>query len=96
MPPVPGYFKAMRKVCDKYGVLLILDEIMCGNGRCGSMHAWQAEGITPDIQTMGKGLGGGYQPIAAVLLNRKVHAALEAGTGYSHDPMTTNPNVSIR
>ncbi|KAL8824958.1 MAG: hypothetical protein Q9170_007985 [Blastenia crenularia] len=82
MPPALGYFQAMRKVCDKYGVLLLLDEIMCGNGRCGSMHAWQAEDITPDIQTMGKGLGGGYQPIAAVLLNRKVHGALEAGTGY--------------
>lgn len=82
MPPAPGYFQAIRKVCDKYGVLLILDEIMCGNGRCSSMHAWQADGVTPDIQTMGKGLGGGYQPIAAVLLNDKVHAVLEAGTGY--------------
>ncbi|KAL8709278.1 MAG: hypothetical protein Q9225_007478 [Loekoesia sp. 1 TL-2023] len=82
MPPAPGYFQAMRNVCDKYGVLLILDEIMCGNGRCGSMHAWQAEGVAPDVQTMGKGLGAGYQPIAAVLLNKKVHAALEAGTGY--------------
>ncbi|KAL8935785.1 MAG: hypothetical protein Q9216_005254 [Gyalolechia sp. 2 TL-2023] len=81
VPPVPGYFQAMRKVCDKYGVLLVLDEIMCGNGRCGSMHAWQAEGIVPDIQTMGKGLGGGYQPIAAVLLNRRIHGALESGTG---------------
>ncbi|KAL9599365.1 MAG: hypothetical protein Q9219_003898 [cf. Caloplaca sp. 3 TL-2023] len=81
MPPAPGYFQAMHNICDKYGVLLILDEIMCGNGRCGTMHAWQAEGITPDIQTMGKGLGGGYQPIAAVLLNKKVHGALEAGTG---------------
>ncbi|KAL9000485.1 MAG: hypothetical protein Q9188_005666 [Gyalolechia gomerana] len=64
-----------------YGVLLVLDEIMCGNGRCGSMHAWQAEAVVPDIQTIGKGLGGGYQPIAAVLLNRKVHGALESGTG---------------
>lgn len=78
----------MREVCNKYGVLLVLDEIMCGNGRCGSMHAWQAEAVVPDIQTIGKGLGGGYQPIAAVLLNRKVHGALESGTGYpSYCPM---------
>lgn len=82
MPPVPGYIQAIRDVCDRYGVLLILDEIMCGNGRCGSMHAWQHEGVAPDIQTMGKGLGGGYQPIAAVLLNAKVQGALQSGTGY--------------
>ncbi|KAL9610676.1 MAG: hypothetical protein Q9167_004624 [Letrouitia subvulpina] len=81
VPPVPGYFQAIRDVCDKHGVLLILDETMCGNGRCGLMHAWQREGVVPDIQTMGKGLGGGYLPIAAVLLNAKVHGALQAGTG---------------
>ena len=81
VPPVTGYFKAIRKVCDKYGVLLVLDEIMCGNGRCGSMHAWQQEDVVPDIQTMGKGLGGGYQPLSAVLLNHRVHGVLQDGTG---------------
>lgn len=81
VPPTPGYFKAIGGVCDKYGVLLILDEIMCGNGRSGTMHAWQKEGVVPDIQTMGKGLGGGYQPLSAVLLNDRVHETLKAGTG---------------
>ena len=81
VPPTPGYFKAIGGVCDKYGVLLILDEIMCGNGRSGTMHAWQKEGVVPDIQSMGKGLGGGYQPLSAVLLNDRVHETLKAGTG---------------
>ena len=55
VPSVPGYFKAMKAVCDKYGALLILDEIMCGMGRTGTAHAWQQEGVIPDIQTIGKG-----------------------------------------
>ncbi|KAJ5015403.1 putative aminotransferase [Colletotrichum sp. SAR 10_99] len=65
VPSVPGYFKAMKNVCDKYGALLIFDEVMSGMGRCGTLHAWQHEGVTPDIQTMAKGLGGGYAPVAA-------------------------------
>jgi adenosylmethionine-8-amino-7-oxononanoate aminotransferase len=78
---LPGYFPAMRKVCDRHGALLILDEIMCGVGRTGTLHAWEQEGVTPDIQAVGKGLGGGYQPIAAILISRKIVAALAAGTG---------------
>lgn len=81
VPSVPGYFKAMRKVCDKHGALLILDEVMCGMGRTGTMHAWEQEGVVPDIQTLGKCLGGGYQAIAAVLAHRKVVDALSHGTG---------------
>ncbi|KAI8165006.1 putative aminotransferase [Colletotrichum sp. SAR 10_70] len=65
VPSVPGYFKAMKNVCDKHGALLIFDEVMSGMGRCGTLHAWQHEGVTPDIQTMAKGLGGGYAPVAA-------------------------------
>lgn len=71
----------MKRVCDKYGALLILDEVMCGIGRTGTLHAWEQEGVVPDIQTLGKCLGGGYQPIAAVLVNRKVVHALSNGTG---------------
>ncbi|KAI1079173.1 exocyst complex protein exo70 [Whalleya microplaca] len=82
VPAVPGYFKAMRTVCDKYGALLILDEVMCGMGRTGTMHAWEQEGVVPDIQTFGKCLGGGYQPIAGLMANDRVISALEKGTGH--------------
>ena len=81
VPALPGYLKAMRKVCDKYGALLILDEVMCGMGRTGTNHAWQQEGVVPDIQTVGKGLGGGYVPIAGVLTSNKVINILDKGTG---------------
>jgi adenosylmethionine-8-amino-7-oxononanoate aminotransferase len=84
---VPGYFAAMRKVCDKYGALLILDEIMCGMGRCGYLHAWQSPevGVVPDLQTIGKGLGGGYAPIAAMLVGKKVVDVISRGSGsFSH------------
>lgn len=78
---VPGYFKAMRKVCDKHGALLILDEVMSGMGRTGTLHAWEQEGVTPDIQAIAKGLGGGYQPIGGILVSGKVIAALREGSG---------------
>ncbi|KAI0600940.1 exocyst complex protein exo70 [Biscogniauxia sp. FL1348] len=81
VPAIPGYFKAMRSVCDKHGALLILDEVMCGMGRTGKMHAWEHEKIAPDLQTIGKCLGGGYQPIAGVLIGRKVVDALTRGSG---------------
>jgi adenosylmethionine-8-amino-7-oxononanoate aminotransferase len=78
---VPGYFQAMRAVCDRHGALLILDEVMCGMGRTGTMHAWEQEGVTPDIQVIAKGLGGGFQPIGGVLVSGKVIRALDAGSG---------------
>jgi adenosylmethionine-8-amino-7-oxononanoate aminotransferase len=82
VPSVPGYFAAMRAVCNKYGALLIFDEVMCGMGRTGTLHAWEQEGgVVPDIQTIGKALGGGYQPVAAVLISKKVIDALDAGSG---------------
>lgn len=96
VPSVAGYFKAARRVCDKYGSLLILDEIMCGSGRVGPrpsaqhpnpLHAWQdpSVAVVPDMMTMGKGLGGGFQPIAAMLANQKIVNALTKGTGsFSH------------
>lgn len=78
---VPGYFPAMRAICDKHGALLILDEVMSGMGRTGYGHAWEAEGVVPDIQAIGKGLGGGYQPIGAVLVAPHIVDALTAGSG---------------
>ncbi|MDQ0013471.1 adenosylmethionine-8-amino-7-oxononanoate aminotransferase [Variovorax boronicumulans] len=82
LTPVPGYFKAVRAVCDKYGVLLILDEVMCGMGRTGSLHACEQEGVVPDLITIAKGLGGGYQPIGAVLAQHKVVEAMSKGSGF--------------
>ena len=79
--PPEGYLRAVRNICDKYGALLILDEVMCGIGRTGSMHAWQQEGIVPDIQAIGNALGGGYMPIAGILIGHQVVKALYDGTG---------------
>lgn len=78
---LPGYFEAVRAVCDRHGALLILDEVMSGMGRCGTLHAWEGEGIAPDIQIVAKGLGGGYQPIGGILVSGKVIQRLEAGSG---------------
>jgi adenosylmethionine-8-amino-7-oxononanoate aminotransferase len=80
VPYVPGYLKAMRDVCHKHGALFILDEVMCGIGRTGTLHAWEAEGVVPDIQTMGKGLGAGYQEIAAMMIYKKLVKVLSEGT----------------
>ncbi|RBI68747.1 aspartate aminotransferase family protein [Vreelandella sulfidaeris] len=75
------YFKRIRKLCDHYGVLLILDEVMCGMGRTGTMFACEQEGITPDILTIAKGLGGGYQPIGAVMLSSAIYESFANGSG---------------
>lgn len=82
VPSVPGYFKRLRQICDQYGVLLILDEVMCGMGRTGSLFACEQEAITPDIITIAKGLGAGYQPIGAMLCTGRIYAAIEAGSGF--------------
>ncbi|HUN49636.1 MAG TPA: aspartate aminotransferase family protein, partial [Candidatus Sulfotelmatobacter sp.] len=78
---VPGYFRRIREICDRYGVLLILDEVMCGMGRTGSLHACTQEGIAPDLLVIAKGLGGGYQPIGAVLVSGAIYAAFRDGSG---------------
>ncbi|KAF7589237.1 hypothetical protein BBP40_004580 [Aspergillus hancockii] len=81
VPAVPGYFKAMKAVCERYGALLILDEVMSGMGRCGTLHAWEQEGVVPDLQTIGKGLGGGYAPVSGLLIGEKIVQTLDKGTG---------------
>jgi adenosylmethionine-8-amino-7-oxononanoate aminotransferase len=80
-PPPKGYFKRIREICDTHGVLYIADEVMCGMGRTGSLFALSQEGIHADITTMAKGLGAGYQPIAAVMASQKVCDAIVAGSG---------------
>lgn len=82
VPPVPGYFKRIREICDQYGVLLILDEVMCGMGRTGTLFACEQDGISPDIITIAKGLGAGYQPVGAMLCSGKVYSAVENGSGF--------------
>ncbi|MCZ7661069.1 MAG: aspartate aminotransferase family protein [Xanthobacteraceae bacterium] len=77
----PGYFRRVREICDRHGVLLILDEVMCGMGRTGSLYAFEQEGIAPDLVTIAKGLGGGYQPIGAVLCTNRIYDAFARGSG---------------
>jgi adenosylmethionine-8-amino-7-oxononanoate aminotransferase len=76
-----GYFKAVREICDRHGALLILDEVMSGMGRTGTIHAWEQEDVAPDIQAIAKGLGGGYQPIGAMLASAKIIDTIRAGSG---------------
>nr|WP_319384955.1 aspartate aminotransferase family protein [uncultured Roseibium sp.] len=82
VPPVEGYFKRVREICDTHGVLLILDEVMCGMGRTGSLFAHEQDGISPDILCIAKGLGAGYQPIGAMLCTDEIYHAIEAGSGF--------------
>ncbi len=81
VPPVADYFKRIRAICDRYGVLLILDEVMCGMGRTGTLHACEQDGVAPDLLAIAKGLGGGYQPIGAVLLGSTDFRRLREGFG---------------
>lgn len=77
----PGYFKGVRELCDRYGILFIADEVMCGMGRTGTLHAIEQEGVVPDLMTIAKGLGGGYQPIGAVLARDHVVQSMKRGSG---------------
>jgi len=81
VPPAPGYFRRIREICDRYGILLILDEVMCGMGRTGTLFACEQDGVAPDIAIVAKGLGGGYQPIGAVLASTDIVDAIRDGTG---------------
>jgi hypothetical protein len=82
VPPVPGYFRAIRELCDRHGILLILDEVMCGMGRTGTLHACEQEGVAPDLLAIAKGLGAGYQPIGALLVSSSVFDAVVRGSGF--------------
>jgi adenosylmethionine-8-amino-7-oxononanoate aminotransferase len=81
VPPTPGYFRGVRELCDRYGILFIADEVMCGMGRTGTLHAVAQEGVAPDLMTIAKGLGGGYQPIGAVLASGRIVDAMRSGSG---------------
>jgi len=81
VPPAPGYLRRVREICNKYGILLILDEVMCGMGRTGTLHAYEQDGITPDLMTVAKGLGGGYAPIGATFVSDHIYKTFENGSG---------------
>ncbi|MSR88776.1 MAG: aspartate aminotransferase family protein [Candidatus Margulisbacteria bacterium] len=79
---VPGYFKRIREICDRYNVLLILDEVMCGMGRTGTLFACEFDGVVPDLITLAKGLGAGYQPIGALMVSEEIFKAIQSGSGF--------------
>src|SRR5712664_2500640 len=76
-----GYFRSVRDICNRHGALLVFDEVMCGMGRTGTLHAWEQEGVAPDIQAIAKGLGGGYQPIGAMLASADIIDTIRQGSG---------------
>ncbi len=82
VPAVPGYLKRIREICDRHGVLLILDEVMCGMGRTGHLFACTEDGVAPDLITIAKGLGAGYQPIGALLVSGAIYRAIAQGSGF--------------
>jgi adenosylmethionine-8-amino-7-oxononanoate aminotransferase len=88
VPPVEGYFRAIKEICERYGILLILDEVMAGLGRTGRHFAYQDDGIVPDLVAVGKGLAAGYQPISAILVTKEVHTALATGSGVLRNGQT--------
>jgi adenosylmethionine-8-amino-7-oxononanoate aminotransferase len=90
VPAVPGYLKQVREICARHGVLLILDEVMCGSGRTGTFLSCEQDGVTPDIVTLGKGLGAGYQPIGAVICTSDVYDAVARGSGALKHGQTYN------
>lgn len=81
LPPVKGYYKRIREICDQYGVVMILDEVMCGMGRTGTLFACEQDGVAPDIVCIAKGLGAGYQPIGATLVTDKIYSTFINGSG---------------
>jgi adenosylmethionine-8-amino-7-oxononanoate aminotransferase len=90
VPAVPGYFQRVREICRRHGVLLILDEVMCGMGRTGTLHACEQEGVSPDLMAIAKGLGGGYAPIGALLMQDEIFQTVAGGSGafqHSHTYM---------
>ena len=82
VPAVPGYLRRVREICDEYDILLILDEVMCGMGRTGSLYACEQDGVSPDLMAIAKGLGAGYQPIGAMLVSERIYDVIANGSGF--------------
>ena len=95
VPPVAGYLRRVREICDRHGVLLILDEVMCGSGRTGTFLSCEQDGVVPDIVTLGKGLGGGYQPIGATICTSEIYEAVARGSGALKHGQTYNAHPVV-
>ena len=95
VPPVAGYLRCVREICDRHGVLLILDEVMCGSGRTGTFLSCAQDGIVPDIVTLGKGLGGGYQPMGAAICTSEIYEAVARGSGALKHGQTYNAHPVV-
>ena len=102
VPAVDGYLQRVRAICDQYGVLLILDEVMCGAGRTGYMFACEHDGVAPDIMCLAKGLGAGYQPIGAMICTAEIHRTIVEGSGvfrhghtYQAHPMAAAAGLAV-
>ena len=95
VPPVAGYLRRVREICDHHGVLLILDEVMCGSGRTGTFLSCEQDDIVPDIVTLGKGLGGGYQPIGATICTSEIYDAIARGSGALKHGQTYNAHPVV-
>lgn len=103
VPAVPGYFKRIREICNRHGILLILDEVMCGMGRTGTLHACEQEAIAPDLMAVAKGLGGGYAPIGAMLCSQQIVSTITEGSGafphsqtYNGHPLSCAAAVAVQ
>ena len=94
VPAVAGYFKRIREICDRYGILLLLDEIMCGMGCTGTLFVCQQEDVRPDLITIAKGLGAGYQPIGALLVSENIYNGIYHGCGFFQNAYTYTGHVT--
>ncbi|QPC42678.1 aspartate aminotransferase family protein [Kaustia mangrovi] len=94
VPAVEGYFRRIREICDRYGVLLILDEVMAGMGRTGTLYACEQEGVAPDLVCIAKGLGAGYQPVGAVVASRRIYDGIVSGSGFFQHGHTYSGHVT--
>ncbi len=94
VPALPGYFKAVKAVLDRYGILFIADEILTGSGRTGTFLSIEQDGVTPDLVTLGKGLGAGYQPISAILVSGRVFDTIADRRGYFIHGHTYNASAT--
>src|SRR5262249_33302260 len=93
VPPAGDYFQHIRSICDRHGILLILDEVMAGSGRTGTFLSCEQDGVVPDIVTLGKGLGGGYQPIGAVVCTSDIYETIALGSAALKHGQTYNAHV---
>ncbi len=92
--PRPEYWRRVREICDRHGVLWIADEVLTGAGRTGTWSALEPYGVVPDLMILGKGIGGGYAPLSALVAPRRIVDAIAEGSGafqhaqtFSHHPV---------